>query len=106
SGAKNKEGRGQEIKQESTACRRHRGAVRSRACWRVLRSGEESKAGITGGLNSRKEHSRATFRKSERGKGQCLLCQRNPGRDSDALIEDCRSEGDLAHIHAALQKCT
>ena len=35
---------------------------------------------------------------------QRLLCGRHPGRDSDPLIEDRRSEGDLAHIDAALQE--
>src|SRR5713226_8639657 len=28
-----------------------------------------------------------------------LLCRRHPARDSDALIQDRGSEGDLAHIH-------
>ena len=36
--------------------------------------------------------------------GKRLLCRWHPGRNSDALSEDRRSEGDLAHIHAALQK--
>ena len=44
------------------------------------------------------------FRKPERRQSQRLLCRRHPGRDSDALIQDRRSEGHLAHIDAALQK--
>src|SRR6266480_7426334 len=51
-----------------------------------------------------KEHRGASVRKSERRQSERLLCRRHPGRDSGALIEDRRSEGDLAHIHAALQK--
>src|SRR6266480_7918671 len=54
--------------------------------------------------DSRKINRRLTLRKPERRKSQRLLCQWNPGRDSDALIEDRRSEGDLAHIYAALQE--
>ena len=34
---KNKEGPWQELEQEGAACRWHRGALRSRACWRVFR---------------------------------------------------------------------
>src|SRR5437762_7993243 len=51
-----------------------------------------------------KKHRGASFRKLEPRSRQRLLCRRNPRRDSDALIEDRRSEGDLAHLDAALQK--
>ena len=44
------------------------------------------------------------FENLSEDKDERLLCRRHPGRDSDALIEDRRSEGDLAYIHAALQK--
>jgi hypothetical protein len=33
-----------------------------------------------------------------------LLCRRHPGRDPDTLIQDCRSEGDLAYIDAKVQE--
>ena len=33
-----------------------------------------------------------------------LLCRRHPGRNSHSPGKDCRSEGDLAHIDAALQE--
>ena len=49
-----------------------------------------------------KEYRRSSIRKPERRKSQRLLCRRHPGRDSDALIQDRRFEGDLAHLHAAL----
>src|SRR4029077_16482407 len=62
------------------------------------------KCGATCGSGSGKIDCCFTVRKSERRKGQRLFCRRNPGRDPDALIEDRRSEGDLAHIYAALQK--
>src|SRR6266480_4249589 len=52
--------------------------------------------------DSRKINRRLTLRKPERRKSQRLLCRRNPGRDSDALIQDRRSEGHLAYIHATL----
>src|SRR5882672_9588609 len=54
--------------------------------------------------DSGKINRRLTLRKPERRKSQRLLCQRNPGRDSDAVIQDRRSEGDLADIDAALQE--
>ena len=44
------------------------------------------------------------FENLSRRQRQRLLCRRHSGRNSDALIQDRRSEGDLAHIHAALQK--
>ena len=44
------------------------------------------------------------FENLSRRQSQRLLCRRHPGRDSDALIQDRRSEGDLAHIDAALQE--
>ena len=44
------------------------------------------------------------FENRSEDKGQRLLCRRNSGRDSDALIQDRRFEGHLAHIYAALQK--
>ena len=44
------------------------------------------------------------FENLKRRQSQRLLCRRHPGRNSDALIQDRRSEGDLAHIDAALQK--
>src|SRR5207253_526032 len=51
-----------------------------------------------------KEHRRLTLRKPERRQSERLLCRRDPGRDSEPLIQDRGSEGDLAHIDAALQK--
>src|SRR5438132_11331911 len=51
-----------------------------------------------------KKHRGASIRKLERRKSERLLCRRHPGRDPDALIQNRRSEGDLAHIDAALQK--
>ena len=44
------------------------------------------------------------FENRSEDKANALFCRRHSGRDSDALIQDRRSEGDLAHIHAALQK--
>src|SRR5262249_53622479 len=53
--------------------------------------------------NSGKIHCRLTVRKPERGKGQCLLCRRHPGRDSNALVENRRPKGHLPHLDPALQ---
>src|SRR2546425_1956876 len=51
-----------------------------------------------------KEHRRLTVRKPERRQSKRIFCRRHPGRDSDALIEDRRSEGDLAYLDSTLQK--
>src|SRR5262249_47928792 len=55
---------------------------------------------------SREKHRSAALRKSESRSRQRLLCRWHSGRNSDSAIEDCRSEGDLAHLHAALQERT
>ncbi len=47
---------------------------------------------------------RPALRKPEPGPRQRLLCRRHPGRDPDALIQNRGFEGDLAHIHPALQE--
>src|SRR5882724_7152707 len=102
---KNKEPPWWEIKQESAACRWHRGALRSRACRLVLRSVETTtQTGITSGGDSGKINRCFAIRKPERRQSQRLLCRGHQGRDFDALIKDRRPEGDLAYIHAALQE--
>jgi len=53
---------------------------------------------------SRKKHRCNAIRESERRKIQRLLCRRHSGRDSDTIIQDRRSKGDLTFINAALQK--
>src|SRR6267143_7208660 len=70
----NKEGPWQEFKEECVACRWHCDAFASHACRLVRRSVEAaSKAGITGGCDSRKIDRRLTLRKSERRQSQRLL---------------------------------
>src|SRR5207253_8841539 len=51
-----------------------------------------------------KEHRRLTLRKSQRRQSERLLCRGYPGRDSNALIQDSRSEGDLAYLNPAISK--
>ena len=46
----------------------------------------------------------AAVRKPERGKIERVFRRRHSGRNIDALIQDRRLEGDLAHIDPALQK--
>ena len=53
---------------------------------------ERLRCGTVGEHNSRKIDRRLTLRKPERRKSQRLLCRRNPGRNSDALIQDRRLE--------------
>jgi hypothetical protein len=65
---------------------------------------ERLRCGTVGEHNSRKINRGPAVRKPERRKSQRPFCRRNPGRNSDALIQDRRLEGHLAHIHAALQK--
>ena len=65
---------------------------------------ERLRCGTVGEHNSRKINRGPAVRKPERRKSQRLFCRWNPGRNSDALIQDRRLEGHLAHIHAALQK--
>src|SRR6476469_670233 len=58
------------------------------------------------GCSSRKEHRRLTVRKPERRRRERLLRRRRPGRDSDALIQDRRFEGHLAHIDTEVSEQT
>ncbi len=51
-----------------------------------------------------KKHRRLALRKPERRQSERLFCRRHPGRNSEPLVKDRGSEGDLAHIDAALQK--
>ncbi len=48
-----------------------------------------SQTGITGGCDSGKIDCSLALRKPERRKSERLLCGRYPGRDSDAVIQDC-----------------
>src|SRR5207253_9731353 len=101
---KNKSGSWTSLEDRS-ACRLHRSALSSRACWLVLRSVKApEQTGFTSGCDSRKIDCCFAVRKPQRGKGQRLLRRRHPGRDSDTPIKDRRSKSHLAHIHSTLQK--
>src|SRR5262249_55627633 len=55
-------------------------------------------------IRSEEKHSSTSLREPERGKSKRLLCRRHPGRDSEPLIKDLRSERDLADLDSTLQK--
>jgi hypothetical protein len=59
----------------------------------------------TGESISRKASRVLPFENRSRRHRQRATLPMDPGRDSDALIQDRRSEGDLPHIDAALYKC-
>jgi hypothetical protein len=73
-------------------------------CGRANLISAEAETKQLDGWDSGKKHRGFAFPKPERRESERLLCRRHPGRDSDALIEDRRPEGHLAHIDAALQK--
>ena len=72
--------------------------------WRTVRTAASGYSDADGCAIPEKSIAVLPFENLSERQSQRLLCRWHPGRNSDALSEDRRSEGDLAHIDAALQK--